>query len=642
MDFFVPGRICLFGEHSDWAGGYRRINGELHKGLTIITGTNQGLHATVTKHSDRLVYHPSPDQGASLPPLDIPMNLDVLLEMAQQGEYYSYIAGVAYQVLTHYQVQGLEIRNHATTLPMQKGLSSSAAVSVLVARAFNRIYDLKMTVRGEMEMAYRGEITTPSRCGRMDQGCAFGSRPILMTYDGDQIDVVELRTPKDLHYVIVDLGRTKDTKKILSRLNHCYPFADDPMQEAVQHYLGPVNTRITGQAVQALQNGDTPLLGRLMTEAQAEFDAHCIPACPSELASPHLHALLEHDAIQPLVYGGKGVGSQGDGSAQFLAKDRQSQVRLMELIEKDLGLSCLELTIKASNTVRKAVIPAAGFGTRLFPATKSLKKEFFPVLGPDGRMKPVIMAIVEEAANAGVKDIGIIAQERDHDLFKQFFQTPPPIEHYNKLSQEHREYSDYVLELGKGISLITQDVQDGFGHAVFCARQWVGDESFLLMLGDHIYSTSAELSCVEQLLRVHETTGLSVVGLKPTPAEQVRLFGCASGTWRQGQDILNITRFAEKPNLDFARNHLVVEGLPQDTFFTLFGMYILTPRIFALLEDNILCNRREGGEFQLTSCLDSLRQEQGFVGCVIQGERFDVGVPDGYRRTMIEFGDSSS
>ena len=120
--------------------------------------------------------------------------------------------------MIHYRVRGLVITNETTDLPAQKGLSSSAAICVLVARAFNRIYDLKMTIRGEMEFAYMGEITTPSRCGRMDQGCAFGNRPILMTFDGEHVDVQELNVSRDFHYVIVDLDAGKDTKEILSKL----------------------------------------------------------------------------------------------------------------------------------------------------------------------------------------------------------------------------------------------------------------------------------------------------------------------------------------------------------------------------------------------------------------------------------------
>ena len=161
MKIFVPGRICLFGEHSDWAGGYRRINAEIEKGYTLICGTNQGIHAEVEPHPNALVLSSTTLDGEVVGPTEIPLEPRALLEVAQQGGFFSYAAGVAYQVLTHYRVRGLVIRNTKTDLPIKKGLSSSAAICVLTARAFNRVYDLRLTVRGEMELAYQGEITTP-------------------------------------------------------------------------------------------------------------------------------------------------------------------------------------------------------------------------------------------------------------------------------------------------------------------------------------------------------------------------------------------------------------------------------------------------------------------------------------------------
>jgi len=131
------------------------------------------------------------------------MQTDALLAEAQKGGFFSYIAGVAYQIATHYRVRGLVIDNDRTDLPVKKGLSSSAAICVLTARAFNKIYDLKMTIRGEMEYAYLGEIVTPWRCGRMDQGCAFGDRPILMTHDRDLLGIRELRVGADLYLLRV-------------------------------------------------------------------------------------------------------------------------------------------------------------------------------------------------------------------------------------------------------------------------------------------------------------------------------------------------------------------------------------------------------------------------------------------------------
>ncbi len=637
MKLFVPGRICLFGEHSDWAAGYRRINGELERGYTIITGTNQGVFAEVQAHPNKLIVRSTLGDGTVVGPHEVEMDREALLAEAQKGGFFSYAAGVAYQVLTHYRVRGLEIHNNLTDLPIKKGLSSSAAICVLVARAFNRIYDLKMTVRGEMEFAYRGEISTPSRCGRMDQGCAYGNRPILMTYDGDQMDVQELSVPRDLFFVIVDLGAGKDTKEILNSLNHCYPFAENEVQKGVQKYLGPISAGITLEAMEALKAGDAERVGALMIRAQAEFDRHLQPACPSQLTAPVLHKVLKYKPLQAYIWGGKGVGSQGDGTAQFICKDEVAQQKVVEILHADLGLGGLKLIIKSARRVRRAVIPAAGFGTRLFPATKVVKKELFPVIGRDGICKPAILAIVEEALGSGIEEVAIIVQKADKESFEEFFMTPPPIENFNKLSRSAQDYSRYVLDVGRRVTLLTQEVQEGFGHAVYGARKWVQQEPFLLMLGDHLFSSTADVCCARQLLDVYDRTGLSVVGLMETPADEVHHFGCVAGTWEDEDGVLALTEFVEKPDADYARKQLRVERLPEDRFLSLNGQYVLTPRVFEFLEEHIAHNIRERGEYQLTSCLDRVRQEDGFMGYVVKGRRFDIGNPEAYRQTLIDY-----
>ena len=371
MKLFVPGRICLLGEHSDWAGGYRRINADIEKGYSLITGTDQGIYAEVSPHPTSLILTATTPDGERHGPVEIPMEPKRLMEEAQKGGFWSYIAGVAYQALTHYHVRGLVIDNYKTDLPVKKGLSSSAAICVLAARAFNRVYDLKLTVRGEMEMAYQGEITTPSRCGRLDQGCAFGNRPVLMTFDGDRLETEELRVNEPLYFVLVDLQAKKDTMEILNRLNRCYPFAENDIERGVQELLGPINKRIVHQAMDALRTVDAQRLGALMTEAQAFFDRYATPACPEELTSPVLHRLLEYAPLKPHVWGGKGVGSQGDGTGQFICRSEDDQQAVIEILQRDLGLPGYKLTITPQQKVRKAVIPAAGFGTRLFPASKA-------------------------------------------------------------------------------------------------------------------------------------------------------------------------------------------------------------------------------------------------------------------------------
>ncbi|MBE9040248.1 GHMP kinase [Oscillatoriales cyanobacterium LEGE 11467] len=342
MKLFIPGRLCLFGEHSDWAGGYRRTNPILEKGYTLIVGTNQGLYADVKPHPTQFIFRSS--QGASV---ELPADPQILLDEARRGGFFSYAAGVAYQVITRYAVAGVEIENDRTDLPIGKGLSSSAALCVLVARAFNRSYDLKLSSDEEIELAYQGERTTSSRCGRMDFGCAYGRRPILMIFDGDRVRIIPLAVPQDLFLVIVDLGASKDTREILHQLDRCYPFATDELCQNVRFYLGTINRTITQNAVEALKRGDARQIGKLMKQAQTQFDRYLKPACLSQLNAPILHALLDYPHLKPYIFGGKGVGSQGDGTAQFIAKNAKSQQQIIDIIHRDFPqMRCLKLSIE--------------------------------------------------------------------------------------------------------------------------------------------------------------------------------------------------------------------------------------------------------------------------------------------------------
>ena len=150
IELFVPGRICLFGEHSDWAGGFRRFNEKLEPGMTIVCGTNQGIYARV-RRAPKLVLASVDHRGARVGARVVEMDARALLAEAKAGGFWSYAAGTAYKISTDARVGGVEVDNYRTTLPMGKGLSSSAAMCVLVARAFSRLYEIKMTLRGEME-----------------------------------------------------------------------------------------------------------------------------------------------------------------------------------------------------------------------------------------------------------------------------------------------------------------------------------------------------------------------------------------------------------------------------------------------------------------------------------------------------------
>ena len=636
LELFVPGRVCLFGEHSDWAARHRSANSKIEKGYTLITGTNQGLYARVDPHPSALVFRATMPDGHTLDVREIPMDPDLLLKEAESGGFFSYVAGVAFRMLSDYQVRGLVIDNYRTDLPVKKGLSSSAAVCVLTARAFNRIYDLRMTLSGEMEYAYLGETSTPSRCGRMDQGCAYGPRPILMVHDRESVTVKQLQVHEPIHMVVVDLGAQKDTQEILARLNQCYPFAQNAIARNVQHYLGSINRDIVSRATEDLRSGDAQGLGHLMNEAQQLFDEHCAPACPGELNAPVLHQVLSHPSIQPHIWGGKGVGSQGDGSAQLIARSEEDREAVVRVLRDELGLSTLVLDLLPTTRVRKAVITAAGFGTRLYPATKVIKKELFPIVTADGIAKPILLVIVEEALKSGIEEICLVVQQGEREVFEGFLSTPESPMHHDKLPIHLREYSGYLREIGERVSFVEQESQEGFGHAVFAAREWVGEEPFLLMLGDHLYTSNDDVPCARQLLDVYDQHQTSVVGVMRTEASLIDQFGAVGGRWIDDakQRLLTVDQFVEKPTVEFARSHLQINDCSENEFLTLFGQYVLSSKVFELLGEAIAGNQREQGEFQLTSTLDRLRQEDGFLGYETRGRRFDVGMPTAYLETL--------
>ncbi len=341
---FVPGRLCLFGEHSDWAGACLSENPS-HPGYCLVTGTDQGIHARISRLTDYIQLQSVLPNSESSPLFRIPMTTDDLLAEARAGGFVSYVAGVAYEVLRSYPVHGLNIDAWKMDLPLKKGLSSSAAVSVLTARAFNRIYDLNLSLDDEMDLAYRGEILTGSACGRMDQICAYGQVPTFLKFDGDVIEISRLKPGATFHFLVVDLNARKDTRRILKDLNVGFRCADTTGRK-IRYGLGEGNREILFRARNYIEQGKVILLGRLMTDAQTQFDEYVAGCCPVELTAPVLHSLLDDPEVRSMSLGGKGVGSQGDGTAQFLCESNDARTMLTTYIQSRYGMTGFDVTIR--------------------------------------------------------------------------------------------------------------------------------------------------------------------------------------------------------------------------------------------------------------------------------------------------------
>jgi galactokinase len=247
INLFVPGRLCLFGEHSDWAGQMRKFNSGIVPGQALVACTEEGIYATA-RVNDKLMFKTVTPEGGTAS-FEHPFQSDELRRIASEGGFFSYIAGVAAYISTYYDIGGIELDVYRMTLPAKKGLSSSAAICVLTARAFNRLYGLNLTVRGEMEAAYYGEQLTPSRCGRLDQACAYGKGIMHVRFDGDNLTVNPVRIGAPLHFVFADLKGKKDTVAILRNLNAAYPYPQTDAHHDLHLLLGEINAGSASTAV---------------------------------------------------------------------------------------------------------------------------------------------------------------------------------------------------------------------------------------------------------------------------------------------------------------------------------------------------------------------------------------------------------
>jgi len=636
IELFVPGRLCLFGEHSDWAGLHRMINADIVPGSAIVTGIEQGIFAKVCRSQNFVMNNESTELAEIWVDFDCPMQTDELRSVAKSKSYFSYAAGVASYIKDHYTVGGITITIQKMTLPVKKGLSSSAAICVLVARAFNQLYGLNLNVRGEMDIAYRGEQRTLSRCGRLDQACAFGIVPVCMRFDGDDISVERLIVKGNFYWVFADLKAQKDTIKILSDLNKCYPFAETEKERNVQDALGKKNQIIIEQAIEYLRKGDAPELGRLMTEAQEIFDTMVAPASYEELAAPKLHTFLKDEKVLSLTYGAKGVGSQGDGSIQFLAKDRESQESLCSYLIQS-GLDPYQLTIKTHRRIRKAIIPIAGYGTRLYPATRRIKKEMLPLIDRNGIVKPAILILLEQLIEAGIENICLVVGGEDEiQIYKDFFENPLTDEHFSKLPKTLQNYEHTLKTIGDIISFRIQKERRGFGHAVYQCRDFCDNEPVLLLLGDTVYSSKSKLNCSQQLIEIYEASEKPLIAIHGIPFDQVCHYGILSGNWTDNSHKkMDIISFVEKPEPSYAKINLCMPELEsqQEEYYSVFGQYIIPHEIFDVLEKSIEDEQYIFREIDMTEALSTFIGK-GLTGVVLDGNMHDIGNPAAYRETF--------
>lgn len=264
--------------------------------------------------------------------------------------------------------------------------------------------------------------------------------------------------------------------------------------------------------------------------------------------------------------------------------------------------------------VKKAIIPAAGLGTRFLPATKAMPKEMLPIVD-----KPTIQYIVEEAIASGIEDIIIVTgkgKRAIEDHFDHAFELEETL-----LKKGKQDMLDSVLQTSNvEIHYIRQKQPLGLGHAIWSARKFIGNEPFAVLLGDDIVEN--EEPGLLQLMKQHEQVGKSVIGVKQVSDEDTQRYGIIDPVSVEGK-LIEVNKFVEKP---------VAGTAPSN--YAIMGRYILTPEIFEFLGEHQL---GAGGEIQLTDAIQKLNESQSVYAYEFDGRRFDVGEKFGFIETTIEF-----
>jgi UTP--glucose-1-phosphate uridylyltransferase len=269
------------------------------------------------------------------------------------------------------------------------------------------------------------------------------------------------------------------------------------------------------------------------------------------------------------------------------------------------------------STIRKAVIPAAGFGTRFLPETKAMPKEMLPIVD-----KPTIQYIVEEILASGIEQILIISGHAKRAIENHFDFSPNLEEHLQESGK-----LDLLKEINKisdiKIHYVRQPYQRGLGDAILCAKEFVDGEPFGVILGDDIVYTGSGEPALKQLMNQYDKTGGTVIGCQVVKPEQVSAYGIIDGTQTADPNLLKVQDMVEKPNLEAAPSR-----------FAALGRYVITPEVFDILEET---RPGKGGEIQLTDALRVMPHMGNVYAYNFTGKRYDTGDKLGYLKAGVEF-----
>ncbi|QEH37109.1 UTP--glucose-1-phosphate uridylyltransferase [Aquisphaera giovannonii] len=285
----------------------------------------------------------------------------------------------------------------------------------------------------------------------------------------------------------------------------------------------------------------------------------------------------------------------------------------------------------------KAVITAAGRGPGQYPASDNVQRTMLPVVDRDGLTKPVLQVIAEEAIESGIEEICVVVAPGDEPIYRnQFRKYAANLRSGFRGMDWAREQADRLEQLDQRLRFAVQAEAQGYGHAVWCARDFLAGEPFLLLLSDHLYVSNEPRRCARQLIDLASAEECSVSAVQATREHLIHQYGTLTGRrLAQRSDVYSIDEIVEKPNPTLAELRLHVPGLRAGHYLCFFGMHVLTPRVLDVLDHLVRSDVRELGQIQLTTALNELARGERYLALETRGSRFNLGAKFGVIEAQI-------
>lgn len=287
--------------------------------------------------------------------------------------------------------------------------------------------------------------------------------------------------------------------------------------------------------------------------------------------------------------------------------------------------------------ITKAVITAAGRGARQYPASDTVQKAMLPVVDRDGLTKPVLQIIAEEALESGIEELCVVCAPGDEEYYRRHFEAYAATwrSSYQGLDWAQQQVKR-LGDLERRVRFAVQQSPEGYGHAVWCAREFVGGSPFLLLLSDHLYISQTSARCSRQLLDLAHAEECAVSAVQATREHLIHQYGTVAGKRAPDRpDAWAIDEIIEKPTPTLAEQRLAVPGLRAGHYLCFFGMHVLTPSIFEILDDLVSKDVREAGQIQLTTALNALARREKYLALETKGSRHNLGVKYGVVEAQI-------